>query len=113
MTFAAPILTDDPSWIVLGDVVRLLCAVGAAGLIGFAAGLVVSYRRPLGTQRVPIDVHSFIRLTCGLIILSTAVLLRELERVGQPVTVYLPIHLLGIGVGLWGAAGLLVRGGRR
>lgn len=94
---------SDPTVIEVANVVRVLCVVGAAALVGFCFALTRSLP-PLTTPEVG---KRLVRLALGMAFLGVAALVMQADRIGEPVSWYLPVNSLGVALGLWGSGGLL------
>lgn len=104
-------MSSDPSLLLIADAARLMCVVGACGLIGFAVAIGADAirhardgrRMVFGTKAA----HRFACLTLGMSLLGSTALLLQAQRLSEPVSIYLPLQLAGVLLGLWGAAGLV------
>jgi hypothetical protein len=98
------ILTDHPALVALADALRIVCAAGAAGLTGSA--LVLSWRLTRRTEQAravfadPAAARDVVGVLVGLAVFALAALLREYWRIGEPVTVLLPLHVIAVAAAL-------------
>lgn len=101
---------SDPTLIEIANVLRVACVVGAALLTGFALALTRTIAQhpdaPLDARN-PRTAARLARLIIGMAFLGTSALFMQAGRIGEPVSWYLPVNVLGVGFGLWGAGGLL------